>query len=144
MKKEATTFCGGRLRIANLLSSVPAIEMAARRIPEGSRDRSDQWLDILRKMASDPLMNAKNDGMTCRVREPRSEDVPNTAAQHKLIVPLAFPQNGLWKTFGEHDPACIQEWRVWIERGVVLDVAGFEFGTETAKDSFVDRTRRLV
>ncbi|MGY4435188.1 hypothetical protein ACVWWO_007665 [Bradyrhizobium sp. F1.13.1] len=99
MKEEPASFCGfRRLRIAVLLSPTQAIEMAASRIPQGFRDGGDQWLNILRKRASDPLVNAKDDGMTRSVREARSQDVPNAAAQHKLVVPLASPQKCLWKT----------------------------------------------
>lgn len=99
VKEESVSICGFRhLRLAELLSPIQAIEMAARCIPQGFCDRGDQWFNILRKRTSDLLVNSDNDGMTCSVREARPQDVPHAAAQHKLVVPLASPQECLWKT----------------------------------------------
>jgi hypothetical protein len=93
----------------------------------------DERIEPRGKTPADLLMNTENDVIVGRIDKPRPKNVANAACQYKIVVPFASAQYRIREAFGEFLPASIEQRRVWVERSVVPDIIGFEFGAQAEK-----------
>jgi len=107
--------------------------------PQRIRHQFDEGIEPRGKAPADLLMNTEDDVIVGRIDKPYPENIANAACQYKIVVPFATAQYRIRDTLGEFLPASIEQRRVWVEGGVVLDMVGFEFGAEAEKTGLSPR-----
>src|SRR5882762_9809460 len=112
--------------------------------PQRVRHQFDEGIEPRGKAPADLLMNTEDDVMVGRIDKPYPENIANAACQYKIVIPFATAQYRIRDTLGEFLPASIEQRRVWVEGGVVLDIVGFEFGAEAGKTGLFHMFRALV
>src|SRR5882757_10231037 len=112
--------------------------------PQRIRHQLDEGIEPCGKAPADLLMNTEDDVIVGRIDKPYPENIANAACQYKIVVPFATAQYRIRDTLGEFLPASIEQRRIWVEGGVVLDIVGFEFGAEAGKTGLFHISRALV
>src|SRR5258708_33182656 len=112
--------------------------------PQRIRHQFDEGIELRGKAPADLLMHTEDDVIVGRIEVPSPENIANAACQYKIVVPFATAQYRIRDTLGEFLPASIEQRRVWVEGGVVLDMVGFEFGAEAEKTGLFHVPRVLV
>src|SRR3981081_2979605 len=133
---------GGVVACTNCATQTPDVVLGCS--PQRIRHQFDEGIEPRGKGPADLLMNTEDDVIVGRIDKPYPENIANAACQSKIVVPFATAQYRIRDTLGEFLPASIEQRRVWVEGGVVLDIVGFEFGAEAGKAGLFHISSALV
>ena len=84
MTKQIAYDLGISARTVQTLDVVPGCQ------PQRTGYEIDKRIDLVRKAATDLLMNAEDNAVGRRIDEPGPENIADAARQYKIVVPLAL------------------------------------------------------